>query len=112
MAKNNTQLQQDVLEELEFEPCVDASEIGVTAQDGSVSLAGTVRSYAEKSAAVRAAERVSGARAVTDEIKWTYRPSINATMKILPAPRCMRWSGMSGYPRDSSKWRWTRPGSR
>ena len=69
MTKSNTQLQQDVLLELKYEPCVDASEIGVTAKDGIVGLAGNVKSYAEKYAAVHAAERVAGVKAVTDEMK-------------------------------------------
>lgn len=69
MTKANTQLQQDVMQELKFEPSVDASDIGVMAKDGIVSLAGNVKNYAEKFAAVRAAERVSGVRAVTDEMK-------------------------------------------
>jgi len=64
--KNNTQLQQQVLDELQYEPSVDASEIGVTANDGIVSLTGKVKSYAEKCAAVRATQRVYGVRAVTD----------------------------------------------
>lgn len=67
MMKSNTQLQQQVLDELQYEPSVDASEIGVTANDGIVSLTGKVKSYAEKYAAVHAAERVYGVRAVTDE---------------------------------------------
>jgi osmotically-inducible protein OsmY len=69
MTKSNTQLQQDVLLELKYEPSVDASEIGVTAKDGIVNLAGNVKSYAEKYAAVHAAERVAGVKAVTDEMK-------------------------------------------
>ena len=69
MTKTNTQLQQDVHEELKFEPSVDASEIGVTAKDGIVSLTGTVKNYAEKYAAVHAAERVAGVKAVADEMK-------------------------------------------
>jgi len=69
MTKSNTELQQDVLQELEFEPSVNASQIGVTAKDGTVGLTGAVNSYAEKHAAVHAAERVSGVRAVTDEMK-------------------------------------------
>ena len=36
MTKSNTELQQDVLQELEFEPSVNASQIGVTAKDGTV----------------------------------------------------------------------------
>jgi osmotically-inducible protein OsmY len=69
MTKTNTQLQQDVLQELKYEPSVDASDIGVTAKDGIVSLTGKVKNYAEKYAAVHATERVAGVRAVTDEMK-------------------------------------------
>jgi osmotically-inducible protein OsmY len=69
MTKTNTQLQQDVLQELKYEPSVDASDIGVTAKDGIVSLTGNVKNYAEKYAAVHAAERVAGVRAVADEMK-------------------------------------------
>ena len=69
MSKSNTQLQQDVLQELKYEPSVNPSEIGVTAKDGIVGLTGNVKSYAEKYAAVHAAERVAGVKAVTDELK-------------------------------------------
>ena len=69
MSKNNTQLQMDVLQELKFEPSIDAAGIGVTAKDGIVSLTGSVKSYAEEYYAVRAAERVAGVKAVTDELK-------------------------------------------
>ena len=67
MMNSNMQLQQQVLDELQYEPRVDASGIGVTANDGIVSLNGKVKSYAEKYAAVHAAQRVYGVRAVTDE---------------------------------------------
>ena len=66
---SNTQLQEQVLDELHYEPSVDASEIGVTANDGIVSLTGKVKSYAENYAAVRAAQRVYGVRAVTNEME-------------------------------------------
>jgi osmotically-inducible protein OsmY len=69
MSKSNKELQQDVFSELKYEPSVDASEIGVTAKDGIVSLTGKVKSFAEKYAAVHAAERVAGVKAVTDEMK-------------------------------------------
>lgn len=61
-------LQKDVLEELTWEPSVDAAQIGVSAKDGVVILTGTVKSLNEKWLAERAAQRVSGVRAVTDEI--------------------------------------------
>jgi len=69
MSKSNTQLQTDVLQELKFEPSIDAAGIGVTAKDGIVSLTGYVKSYAEEYTAVHAAERVTGVKAVTDELK-------------------------------------------
>jgi osmotically-inducible protein OsmY len=67
--KTNIQLQHDVLDELKYEPAVDPAEIGVTTKDGVVTLSGTIKSYAEKWSAVRAAERVSGVKAVVDEMK-------------------------------------------
>lgn len=67
--KANIELQQDVYDELQFEPAVDSADIGVTANDGIVTLTGKAKSLAEKWSAVRAAERVNGAKAVVDEIK-------------------------------------------
>ena len=54
--------------ELNFEPSIDPAEIGVAAKDGIVTLTGHVRSYWEKVAAERAAERVSGVKAVVNEM--------------------------------------------
>ena len=69
MKKSDSQLQQDVLQELKYEPSVSATQIGVTAKDGIVGLSGNVQSYAAKYSAVEAAERVAGVKAVTDELK-------------------------------------------
>jgi VCBS repeat-containing protein len=55
--------------ELEWDPKVDQTHIGVAAADGSVTLTGYVRSYAQEHAAVRAAERLHGVRAVADELE-------------------------------------------
>lgn len=63
------QLRQDVLEEIEFEPAVDAAHIGVAAHAGVVTLSGFVSNYAEKLAAERAARRVKGVRAIAEEIE-------------------------------------------
>jgi osmotically-inducible protein OsmY len=61
-------LQQDVLDELKWEPSVNAANIGVAAKDGVVTLTGHVSSYAEKYAAEKAAKRVHGVRAIANEI--------------------------------------------
>jgi len=66
--KTDTELQHSVMEELAWEPSVDAGEIGVAAESGIVTLSGTVKSLPQKWAAERAAQRVSGVKAITDEI--------------------------------------------
>lgn len=67
--KTNSELQADVLAELEYEPSLDPGEIGVGAKDGIVTLSGNARSLAEKWSAVRATERVEGVKAVVDELR-------------------------------------------
>lgn len=67
--KTDKQLQRDVLDELQYEPSVDASKIGVIAHNGIVSLTGTVASYAEQNGATHAAERIAGVKAVANETK-------------------------------------------
>ena len=67
--KTNRELQDAVIEQLRWEPRVDASAIGVSAIAGSVTLTGHASSYAQKLDAVRAAERVDGVTAVADELE-------------------------------------------
>lgn len=62
------QMQLDVLAELKWEPAVNAAQIGVEVKDSVVTLAGHVSSYAEKWDAERAAQRVSGVKALAIEI--------------------------------------------
>jgi osmotically-inducible protein OsmY len=67
--KPDVQLQRDILDELEWDPSVDAAEIGVTVADGIVTLAGRVPTYAEKVEAERATQRVAGVRAIANDIE-------------------------------------------
>lgn len=67
--KTDSQIQQDVMDELRWEPSVDATHIGVTVGDGVVTLMGDVPSFAEKMAAERAAMRVQNVRAVVEKIE-------------------------------------------
>lgn len=57
-----------VLHQLEWDPAVDASGVGVTAYGGAVTLTGSINTYAGKLAAERAAKRVYGVRAVANEL--------------------------------------------
>lgn len=75
----DSRLRQDILAELEFEPAIEAAHIGVIVDKSVVVLTGHVASYAQKAAAVRAASRVRGVRAVADEIEVRH----TATEKIV-----------------------------
>ena len=70
--KTDSQLQHDVLEELKWEPQVDHSQIGVTARNGVVTLTGFVPNYAQKVAAETAARRVSGVKAIAQDIEVRF----------------------------------------
>lgn len=67
--KSDMELKNDVLAELRWEPGVDAAEIGVAVEDGVVTLSGNVGNYCEKGIAERAAKRVSGVKALAEEIR-------------------------------------------
>ena len=67
--KTDSQLQQDVMAELKWEPAVHAAQIGVEVKNGVVTLAGEVSSYVEKWNAERAAQRVNGVKALAVEMK-------------------------------------------
>jgi osmotically-inducible protein OsmY len=66
--KTDAQLKLDVLAELEWEPSVDATRIGVEVKNGVVTLAGHVTSFWEKWHAERAAQRVAGVEALAIEM--------------------------------------------
>ncbi len=62
------ELKQHVENALEWEPSIDQSDIGVSVDEGVVTLRGNVRSYAERSTAERVALRVYGAKAVANDL--------------------------------------------
>ena len=61
-------LKQHVQNALDYEPGVDATDIGVSVDDGVVTLRGNVASYWEKIAAERVALRVYGAKAIANDL--------------------------------------------
>jgi osmotically-inducible protein OsmY len=62
-------LKDSVAHQLEWDPQLDASLVGVSAQDGVVTLTGYVDTYAAKLAAERASRRVYGVKAVANELE-------------------------------------------
>jgi len=68
-------IKKDVEAELAWEPSLNAASIGVAVKDGIVTLTGRVTAYAEKMAAARAATRVTGVKAVANEIEIGLLPA-------------------------------------
>ncbi len=66
--KTDRDLQEEVLAALDWEPGVDAAEIGVSVSDGVVTLRGTATTCREKWLAERAARHVVGVRAVANDV--------------------------------------------
>ncbi len=66
---NDLELRQSVADELEFEPSIDAANIGIGAEHGVITLTGHVTSYAQKLAAERAAWRVKGVKGIAQHIE-------------------------------------------
>jgi len=65
----DSQLQQAVLAELQWEPSVAAGHIGVSARAGVVTLTGHVESFLQKLAAEVATRRVKGVKGVAEELE-------------------------------------------
>jgi osmotically-inducible protein OsmY len=65
---NDRELQRHVQSALEWDPTVTTTEIGVTVDDGVVTLRGDVGSYSEKRAAERIALHVFGVKAVANDL--------------------------------------------
>jgi hyperosmotically inducible protein len=68
----DSQLRQDIIDELEFDPSFNGEHIGVAVDKNVVSLSGHVNSYAEKLAAIAAARRVKGVHAIAENIEVRY----------------------------------------
>src|ERR1700731_3511837 len=67
--RTDTQIQQDVLAELKWEPRVAPNEVGVSVKEGVVTLTGWVDTYVKRWAAEDAAHRVRGVKAVANDIE-------------------------------------------
>ena len=64
----DVRLRDFVVRQLDWDPEVDDSAVGVSAKDGVVTLTGFIDTYAGKLAAERVAKRVRGVRAVANDI--------------------------------------------
>jgi len=101
MSATTSTVEQQVREELNWEPSVYSDAITVAASADVVTLTGTVRSYAEKVAAERAVKRVRGVRGVVNDldVKLLVTHQKVDTDIAEAAVRALQWNAM--VPPDS-----------
>jgi len=99
--KSDRELQIDVVDELRWEPGVNAANIGVTVKDGVVTLQGTVDSFAEKWAAEKAVKRLPGVRALALELEVKLPGSSERTDADIAeaAENTLKWDVLVPYDR-------------
>ncbi len=98
------ELQRRVIEELDWEPSIDAAHVGVAVTGQNVvTLTGNVSSYAEKIAAERAAKRVAGVKAVANdlEVRPAFPSQRNDTELAKAALNALEWD--IAVPHDKIK---------
>jgi osmotically-inducible protein OsmY len=66
---NDSTVRQDILDELDFEPSIDAADIGVAVENGIVTLTGHVPTFAQKVTVEEVARRVKGVKGIAQEIE-------------------------------------------
>ena len=65
----DSEIERDVKDELQWDPDLDSSNIAVSVKQGVVTLAGFVRSYADKYEAEAAAKRVAGVVGLANDLE-------------------------------------------
>lgn len=66
--KTDAELRSDVMDELDWDPSINATAIGVIVKDGVVTLTGHLNTFSEKYAVERAVRRVFGVKAIAMEL--------------------------------------------
>jgi len=72
--KNDAQIQKDVMDQLKWNPLLNASEIGVSVRHGIVTLSGQVDTYMKKLEAEREAKKVAGVKAIAEDLQVGISP--------------------------------------
>ena len=101
--KTDKQLKKDLEAELEWDPSVNAANVGVAVKDGVASLTGHIDTYAEKYAIERAVQRVHGVKATAIELDVKLAPGhVRSDADIAAAAdAALQWHAL--IPDDSVK---------
>ena len=69
---NDTKLRQDIMDELDFTPGIDANDVGVAVENGIVTITGHVANYPQKSTVERVVSRIKGVKGIAEELKVRF----------------------------------------
>jgi osmotically-inducible protein OsmY len=104
MEKTDSQIQQEVLRELSWDPRVEETEVGVGVDRGVVTLTGTVSSWAKRVAAQDAAHRVAGVLDVANDVQVKLPGNLARTdTEVAQAVRrALEWDALVPHDRVQS----------
>lgn len=77
--KSDIEIQKDVIEQLKWEPFLNASQIGVAVKNGIVTLSGQVDTYSKKILAEKTVKKVTGVKAIAEDLQVGISPSYKKT---------------------------------
>ncbi len=101
--KTNEDLQKDVQNAIKWEPLLHAAEIGVTVNNGIVTLTGEVDHYSKKVEAEKAAKGVAGVTAVVEKIMLEYPSRFATTDNEIAANALKALNDSWNVPNDKVK---------
>lgn len=85
ITKSDSQIKNDVLNELKWDPSIDETEVGVQVKDGIVTLTGSISAYPKRLASIEAAHRVYGVLDVVDDMKVRIPSKWKRPIRMSPA---------------------------
>jgi len=103
--KTDAQLKTDVINELQWDPAINPTNVGVAVSNGVVTLTGHLTTFAEKFAIERAVRRVEGVKALAVEldVKLSANHIRSDTEIAQAAESALRWHALVPDDRVSIK---------
>jgi len=98
--KTDSEIKEDVLDELMWQPNIDETQIGVIVEKGVVALTGFVDTYVKKTAALDAVKNVKGVKAVANDIEIKYGKDYKKTDKEIAKAVVNAFTWNSSVPDD------------
>jgi osmotically-inducible protein OsmY len=99
--KTNEDLQKDVQNAIKWESLLNESEIGVNVKEGVITLTGVVDNYSKKIEAENAAKKVTGVKAVVENIEIAFGSSYNKSDTEIANEILHAWKWNWQVPNDN-----------